>query len=85
MPIHEYYCRENHTIYRFRAKTRDQGRLIPKCPDNPAFLLERLTPDEEEPRGGEKACHMPDPYEDGRTKPCEGEPPRRDPKLYDYE
>ncbi len=41
MPIYEYYCRENHTIYQFYAKTLAQGRTVPPCPDNPQFKLEK--------------------------------------------
>lgn len=183
MPIYEYYCAENHTVYQFYAKTLKQGRTIPKCPDNPAYRLQKMvsgfavtsggksdTPppeampasdggedgrfeaaaramesefahvNENDPKamarmmrrmaelsgekingeaeemmrkleegadpealeeqlGGEAACHMPDPYEDGMGEGA-GKPPepkeakhrfkarrplRRDPKLYDYE
>ncbi|MDR0902448.1 MAG: FmdB family transcriptional regulator [Opitutaceae bacterium] len=42
MPIHEYYCPENHTIYQFFARTLAQGRAIPKCPDNPKWRLEKM-------------------------------------------
>ncbi len=41
MPIYEYYCAENHTIYQFFAKTLAQGQLTPPCPDNPAFKLQK--------------------------------------------
>lgn len=185
MPIYEYYCRENHTVYQFYAKTLAQGRTIPPCPDNPAFPLEKIVStfavtsggtksesdtasagmatgaddarmeaamgamerefaqvDENDPKamarmmrrmaevsgekldggmeevvrkleegadpesledqlGGEPPCSMPDPYEDTpadaakpdacakeakfRFKPARPLPPRRDPKLYDYE
>ena len=42
MPIYEYYCRGNHTIYQFYAKTLAQGRSTPKCPDNPRYRLEKM-------------------------------------------
>jgi hypothetical protein len=42
MPIYEYYCRENHTIYQFYAKTLAHGKTIPKCPDNPSFKLSKM-------------------------------------------
>jgi len=42
MPIYEYYCPENHTIYQFYAKTIAQGQLIPPCPDNPNFTLQKV-------------------------------------------
>ncbi len=42
MPIYEYYCPQNHTIYQFYAKTLAQGRLTPRCPDNPKFEMRKL-------------------------------------------
>src|SRR4051812_32457799 len=42
MPIYEYYCPDNHTIYQFYAKTLAQGQTTPKCPDNPKFRLKKL-------------------------------------------
>jgi len=42
MPIYEYYCSENNTIYQFYAKTLAQGERIPKCPDNPKFRLQKV-------------------------------------------
>ena len=41
MPIYEYYCPENHTIYQFFAKTLAQGQTIPPCPDDPSFKLQK--------------------------------------------
>lgn len=42
MPIYEYYCEQNHTIYQFYAKTIAQGQTTPPCPDNPKFKLRKL-------------------------------------------
>jgi hypothetical protein len=42
MPIYEYYCPDNHTIYQFYAKTVAQGQTTPKCPDNPGFQLKKI-------------------------------------------
>jgi len=42
MPIYEYYCPDNHTVYQFYAKTLAQGKLIPKCPDNPRYRMQKL-------------------------------------------
>ena len=42
MPIYEYYCPDNHTIYQFYAKTLAQGRTIPKCPHNPQFRMVKM-------------------------------------------
>jgi len=42
MPIYEYYCPENHTVYQFYAKTLAQGKTVPKCPDNPKYRMRKL-------------------------------------------
>jgi hypothetical protein len=42
MPIYEYYCPDNHTIYQFYAKTLAQGKTVPKCPDNPKYGMNKL-------------------------------------------
>jgi len=42
MPIYEYYCPDNHTIYQFYAKTLAQGQTVPKCPHNPAFRMQKI-------------------------------------------
>lgn len=42
MPIYEYYCPDNHTIYQFYAKTLAQGNTVPKCPDNPRFRMKKI-------------------------------------------
>lgn len=42
MPIYEYYCPDNNRIYQFYAKTLAQGRTVPKCPDNPAYRMEKV-------------------------------------------
>ena len=41
MPIYEYYCPRNHTVYQFYAKTLAQGKSVPKCPDNPAWPMQK--------------------------------------------
>ena len=42
MPIYEYYCPDNHTVYQFYAKTLAQGQTIPKCPQNPKFRMQKM-------------------------------------------
>ena len=42
MPIYEYYCAENHTIYQFYAKTIAQGATTPRCPENRKFRLKKI-------------------------------------------
>lgn len=62
MPIYEYYCPENHTIYQFYAKTLAQGKTTPKCPDNPAFTLQRrVSAFAISRRGGKEAPTEPTP------------------------
>lgn len=41
MPIYEYYCPQNHTLYQFLARTPAHRDVLPRCPDNPAFTLEK--------------------------------------------
>jgi hypothetical protein len=42
MPIYEYYCPDNHTVYQFYAKTLAQGRTVPPCPDHPRYTMRKL-------------------------------------------
>jgi hypothetical protein len=41
MPIYEYYCPDNNTIYQFFAKSLAQRDVIPKCPENPKFRMQK--------------------------------------------
>lgn len=54
MPIYEYYCPENHTIYQFYAKTLAQGQTVPKCPDDPKYPMRKLVSAFAVTRGGKK-------------------------------
>jgi hypothetical protein len=80
MPIYEYYCPDNHTIYQFFAKTLAQGRTIPVCPDNPKFRMEKavsafaVTTKGKSPadsNGGDAAAAT-DPAEDARMEAAMG-------------
>jgi len=42
VPIYEFYCPDNHRIYQFYARTLAQGRLTPKCPDDPRFRMQKV-------------------------------------------
>jgi hypothetical protein len=42
MPIYEFYSPDTNRIYSFYAKTLVQGKLIPKCPDNPKAQMVKL-------------------------------------------
>ena len=81
MPIYEYYCRDNHRIYTFFAKTLAQGQTIPKCPDHPAYSMKKIVSSfavagrtrksaEKESTGKEAAGGDPggDPAEDARME-----------------
>ncbi len=41
MPIYEFYCRENHTIYSFLAKSLAYGAATPRCPANGGYSMEK--------------------------------------------
>jgi hypothetical protein len=81
MPIYEYYCPQNHTIYQFYAKTLAQGKLTPRCPDNPAYHLRRVVSTFAiTSRGGKEAASADgleagaggDPAEDARIEAAMG-------------
>ncbi|HVW22374.1 MAG TPA: FmdB family transcriptional regulator [Opitutaceae bacterium] len=74
MPIYEYYCPDNHTIYQFYAKTLAQGRSIPRCPDNPGFRMEKMISAFAVTKGG--GNDVPAPAEG--AGPGAGEDPRMD-------
>jgi len=56
MPIYEYYCPDNHTIYQFYAKTLAQGKIIPTCPDNPKFQMQKAISAFAVKTGGKKSA-----------------------------
>jgi hypothetical protein len=75
MPIYEYYCPDNHTIYQFYAKTLAQGQTIPKCPDNPDYRLVKCVSAFAITKGG-KSDEPPPADATG-----EGEDPAEDAKM----
>ena len=38
MPIYEFYCPDNHTVYQFLARSLALGDKTPRCPVNPAAM-----------------------------------------------
>lgn len=80
MPIYEYYCPQNHTIYQFYAKTIAQGQTIPNCPDNPKYRLRKLVSSFAVTSGGKgdesaelkPAADAGDPAEDARMEAAMG-------------
>ena len=41
MPIYEFYCPDNHTVYQFLARSLAYGGKTPRCPANAAFRMEK--------------------------------------------
>ena len=41
MPIYEFYCPDNHTVYQFLARSLAYRETTPRCPVNPAFRMEK--------------------------------------------
>ena len=42
MPIYEFFSPDTNRIYSFYARSLSQGKLTPKCPDDPKARMERL-------------------------------------------
>lgn len=80
MPIYEYYCPDNHTIYQFYAKTLAQGKMTPKCPHNPAFRMRKVVSSfavtsggkTDEPPPAKGGAGSGDPAEDARMEAAMG-------------
>jgi hypothetical protein len=76
MPIYEYYCPDNHTIYQFYAKTLAQGRTVPRCPDNPKFRMQKAFSRFAVKTGGPRHNELEDHHHDhGHDHDANGEPP----------
>ncbi len=73
MPIYEYYCPDNHTIYQFYAKSVAQGQTMPRCPANPKFRMRKLVSAFAITNGGASS-------EDSAPKPDAGAEPE-DPRM----
>jgi hypothetical protein len=41
MPIYDFYCPDNNKLYSFYARTLAHANRTPRCPENPAFRMER--------------------------------------------
>lgn len=42
MPIYEFYSPDTNRIYSFFARSLAQGKLLPRCPDDPNARMERM-------------------------------------------
>jgi hypothetical protein len=76
MPIYEYYCPNNHTIYQFYAKTLAQGKIVPRCPDNPKFHMKKLVSAFAVTSGGKK-----DDVAEMNPSPAPGGDPAEDARM----
>lgn len=67
MPIYEFFSPDTNRIYSFFARSLAQGRLTPRCPDQPGARMERLvsrfavTGKAREPQPGGDAGAQDDP------------------------
>lgn len=41
MPIYEYFCPENNTIYSFLARRPGMAGAVPRCPADPQFTMQK--------------------------------------------
>ncbi len=41
MPIYEFYCPDNHTVYQFLARSLAYGGRTPRCPAGEGFRMEK--------------------------------------------
>ena len=41
MPIYEFYCKENNTLYSFLVKSLAYQNSVPRCPEDPQFSMEK--------------------------------------------
>ena len=41
MPIYEFYCPDNHTVYQFLARSLAYGGKTPRCPENEAIRMDK--------------------------------------------
>jgi hypothetical protein len=42
MPIYEFHCSRNNTVYSFFARSAIEPGAVPRCPDNPAYPMRRV-------------------------------------------
>jgi len=59
MPIYEFYCPNNHTIYSFLGKSSRYATVIPKCPADPSFRMIRMISDFAAPRKRQETPKVP--------------------------
>jgi hypothetical protein len=73
MPIYEFYCPQNHRIYQFYARTLAQASIVPKCPDNPRYRMQKILSSFAVTGSGRQA--------EGEPNPAAGGDPRDDARM----
>lgn len=59
MPIYEFYCPDNHTIYSFLGKSSRYASVIPMCPADPSFRMARMVSSFAAPRKRQETPKTP--------------------------
>lgn len=81
MPIYEFYSPDTNKIYSFYAKTLAQGRIIPKCPDNPKARMRKLVSAFAVSKGRRDEGGKPDSAAGAPTEGDSAEDPRMEAAL----
>lgn len=63
MPIYEFYCPDNHTVYQFFARSLAHREKTPRCPENGAYRMEKRVSKFAFLRGAKEAS-ADDPFAD---------------------
>lgn len=64
MPIYEFFCPDNNTVYQFYAKSVAQGETVPRCPDNPKYRMQKMVSGFAITKGGASDEPPPNPGAD---------------------
>ena len=62
MPIYEFYCPDNHTVYQFLARSLAHGGSTPRCPVNASYRMEKRVSKFAFLRGAKESTES-DPFE----------------------
>ncbi|CAN5722692.1 zinc ribbon domain-containing protein [soil metagenome] len=63
MPIYEFYCPDNHTVYQFFARSLAFREKTPRCPENGSYRMEKRVSKFAFLRGAKEAA-ADDPFAD---------------------
>ena len=76
MPIYEFFCPSNRRIYSFFARSIRYSDLLPRCPDNPKWKMEKMISGFAiTGRAKEKSPNMPgmDDFDDAKLEAAMGD------------